>query len=65
VINVSIYSVDGVQKFVVHEGDESENVRDVTDSYEVRALVVEDDQGYVNGYHIGKRTTRNPSGAEL
>jgi thiamine monophosphate synthase len=54
-LHVTIYDANGTQQFMVHRGEQCE---DVTEQYEVRALVVDDGQGnLVNGWHIGKRMT--------
>ena len=48
---ITVYDDQGQQKFLVHDAQ----ARDVTDQFEVRALVVQDEQGHIGGYHIGRR----------
>jgi hypothetical protein len=55
-INVTIYEDGGEQRFAVHQmDDDGSNAVDVTEHFEVHALVVEDPKGQIGGYHIGRR----------
>lgn len=53
-LTVTIYELDGQVRFMVHKGQDAE---DVTDQYEVHAMAVETPAGIVNGWHIGTRTS--------